>query len=118
MVTEPDPSHCPECELPYVWGGMSWYTGGHTDAFHAIRRQVYLNVLEMALYERISVRLGHKITIRFAGKQAWYECACNNRGSVFVGSTSDAREQAHRHLRSLGRYVVNNDILKRFWYLT
>jgi hypothetical protein len=118
VVTETDPSHCPECDGPYVWGGMSWYTGAHTDAFHARRRLDHLRALRRVLNERIAVRLGHVATIRFAGKQAWYECACGSRGTTFVGSTSGARAEAHQHLYVLGSEVIALDLLKRFWYLT
>lgn len=114
---ETDPSRCPECDGPYLWGGMSWYTGGHTDTFHAARRQVYLKALARLAYERVAVRLGHKITIRFAGMQAWYECACGSRSITFVGSTSGARQEAHAHLYVEGWYMVMYDTLKEFEYL-
>jgi hypothetical protein len=81
---------------------MSWYTGAHTDAFHARRRLDHLRALRRVLNERIAVRLGHVITIRFAGKQAWYECTCGSRGTTFVPSTAGARMEAWDHLYDIG----------------
>lgn len=110
-MNEEDPSRCPECDGQYLWAGMSWSTAGHTAAFHERRRQDWLKALRVALYARFCARLGHVITLRFAGKQAWYECACDQRGDVLdhIGS---ARVQARQHLSAGGEFVINTPLLE------
>lgn len=110
--TEADPSRCPECDGPYLWGGMSWNLDNHTGAFHAARRRMYLKALDRLMHERMAVRMGHEITIRFAGKQAWYECTCAFRGTTFVGSTAGARQEAHQHLFATGQIIHRPLLMK------
>lgn len=47
-------SHCPECDQPLLWGGMSWVE--HTEGQHLVRRKILLRVIRRLLWEEFTFR--------------------------------------------------------------
>jgi hypothetical protein len=88
-------SHCPECDRPLLWGGMS--SVPHTDAQHAADRARLLRYAARLLRERIAASSGHRIVLRFTADAAWFECACGASGLARVDSAY-ARRDGHQHL--------------------
>jgi hypothetical protein len=74
----------------------------HTDEYHVGRRRDLLRVVHQIAVRRLAVDAGHRITIRFAGQQAWFECAWGLRGTTFLRDTGLARNEAKAHLYEIG----------------
>jgi hypothetical protein len=95
-------SHCPDCDQPTIWGGMSWHR--HTDRQHAATRQRLTRYAARLLRERAAVLAGHRVTIRFTATVAWVECACGHTGPPQCDSAY-ARGDGHDHLAAVGSGV-------------
>ena len=91
-------SHCPDCDLPTIWGGMSWHR--HTDRQHAATRQRLTRYAARLLRERAAVLAGHRVTIRFTTDHAWFECAWGTAGRLWPDSAY-ARGEGHDHLATI-----------------
>lgn len=96
---------CDGCDAHLSWGGMAWVP--HTEAHHAARRRLTLRAVHLGLLERLGVRLGHRIRLRFTANVAWTECTGCDWSGAWVPGSAAARLVGRLHVIEAARTWLN-----------